>query len=278
MTINDVDHGWRIDPMPEEAALPEFAIAMRGYDRLQVDDYIVKQAVWLSEAESRVAAAEAELASLTAELSSLKAERASLRAQVASLEEQAFKTAPPSFEELGERIGRVLQEAWAAAEEMRRDAEETAAEITARAEERLARADEEAERRARRAEAEVEAVVSKAREEAIGEAAAVVEDAKQETTEVLARCREEADRLTGEAERRRRQLGAEIAVLTDQRAHAMAELGRLRSALEALFSASSQEAGSAGTPVATDEAIDLRGEEPTAVSGSPDGAVGSRTG
>ena len=202
--------------MTEEGSLPEFAIAMRGYDRLQVDDYIVKQAVWLNEAEVRVEGAETELASI-------KGERDSLVAQVAGLQEEAFKAAPPSFDELGERVARVLQEAWAAAGEMRQDAEKAAAEIA-----------------------------SRTREEAVGEVAALVENAKRESDDLVARSRAEADRLTGEAERRRRELRAEIAILTDQRDSAMAELSRLRAGLEALFSGAGSEAEAPG------ETIDLR--------------------
>ncbi|MDP8974781.1 MAG: hypothetical protein M3N28_00110 [Actinomycetota bacterium] len=205
--------------MTEEGSLPEFATAMRGYDRLQVDDYIVKQAVWLNEAQVRVEAAESELASL-------EKERDSLLEQVTSLQEQAFKTAPPSFDELGERVGRVLQEAWAAATDMRQDAEKAAA-----------------------------AMASKVRDEAAGDMAAMVEDAKRQSAELIAGSRAEADRLTGEATRRRGELHAEIRVLTDQRDSALAELARLRSGLEALFSATSpNEEGSGQT-------IDLRAIE-----------------
>ncbi len=209
--------------MTEEGSLPEFAVAMRGYDRLQVDDYIVKQAVWLNDAEVRVEAAETELALL-------KSERASLRAQVASLQEEAFTAAPPSFDELGERVGRVLQEAWAAAGEMRQDAEKAAAEIA-----------------------------SRTHEEAAGEVASLIEDAKRESAEMVTRSRAEADRLTGEAERRRRELRAEIAVLIDQRDSALGELARLRSGLEALFSVPSPEEPSAR------ETIDLRAVDETVI-------------
>ena len=199
--------------MTEEGSLPEFAIAMRGYDRLQVDDYIVKQAVWLNEAEVRVEGAETEL-------TSIKSERDSLVAQVAGLEEEAFKAVPPSFDELGERVARVLQEAWAAAAEMRQDAEKAAAEIA-----------------------------SRTREDAAGEIAALVEDAKRESDDLVARSRAEADRLTGEAERRRRELRAEIAILTDQRDSAMAELSRLRAGLEALFSVPGSEEEAPGETI-----------------------------
>jgi len=84
-------------------------------------------------------------------------------------------------------------------------------------------------------------IVSRTREEAAGELATMVEDAKRKSADLLARSRAEADRLTGEAERRRRELHAEITMLSDQRDSAMAELARLRSGLEALFSVPSAE-------------------------------------
>jgi len=234
--------------MTEEGALPEFAIAMRGYDRLQVDDYIVKQAVWLNEAEVRVEGAETEVASL-------KSERSSLRAQVASLQEEAFTTAPPSFDELGERVGRVLHEAWAAAEEMRQDGEKAAEEIA-----------------------------SRTRQEAAAEVASLVEEAKRESADLVTRSRAEADRLTGEAERRRRELRSEIAILTDQRDSALGELARLRSGLEALFSApstapSTEDAESRGTIDlrAVDEAGTVEGD-PTTPIDSADEAVRAEPG
>ena len=171
--------------------------------------------MWLDEAKVRVETAETELASL-------EDERRSLLAQVASLQEEAFTTAPPSFDELGHRVGRVLQEAWAAAAEMRQEAEKDAA-----------------------------AIASRTKEEALAEVATMVEEAKRQSAELVAESRAEADRLTGEAERRRRELSSEIAVLTDRRDSALAELARLRSGLEALFSVASGEATSRGT-------IDLR--------------------
>lgn len=44
------------DPAPEQ---PEFAVAMRGYDRLQVDEYVARLQTLVAEAEERVRVAEA---------------------------------------------------------------------------------------------------------------------------------------------------------------------------------------------------------------------------
>ena len=246
--------------MSDEGVLPEFAVVMRGYDRLQVDDYIVKQAVWLDEARSRMEVAEKDLAQ-----SSDRA--ADLQEQLARSEEREFTSTPHSFEELGERVGRVLQVAWDSAEEVRRDAEKKAAELVASAEEKLASASDEVERRARQAEQEAEANIAKKREQLAGEAEALVEEARRESDDILARARGNAEHMVAEAARQRDQLRAEVATLAEQRHAAMAELARLRSGLEGLFSnlAAKEEAGG-------EESIDLRdddGKDPVEAGNGP---------
>lgn len=100
---------------------PEFALAMRGYDRDQVDEYVARLDAWLTEWRQRAAAAEA-----TSE--SARAKAAELRRRVAQLEERSFTSTPESIEALGERVGNILKAAFAAAEEMRAEAaQETAA-------------------------------------------------------------------------------------------------------------------------------------------------------
>src|SRR6266550_2133512 len=46
----------------DSEGLPDFAVAMRGYDRLQVDEYITRLNRWLEEAQTRTAEAERKLA------------------------------------------------------------------------------------------------------------------------------------------------------------------------------------------------------------------------
>src|SRR5438132_11917762 len=45
-----------------DAAAPEFTTAMRGYDRLQVDEYIARVDRWAEEARMRMEMAESQLA------------------------------------------------------------------------------------------------------------------------------------------------------------------------------------------------------------------------
>lgn len=242
--------------MTDQAALPDFAVAMRGYDRLQVDDYIVKQTVWLDEARSRMEAAEKELAGTKEELTELRTQRA-------ADEEREFTSTPRSLEELGERVGRLLQMAWDSAEELRQDAEQQAAELVGQAEAKLAAADEEVEQRARRAEQEAETSVAERFEHLASEAEALIAESRRESEEILAQARREAELATEEARRRRDEVEVEITRLEEQRDSTMAELGRLRSALESLFSSLSPQ-GQADGPL-----IDLRTADPEPVTSAP---------
>ena len=58
-TTTDTNDG--IDLTTTGVALPEFALAMRGYDRLQVDEYIGRLDRWMEEATARTQVAETEL-------------------------------------------------------------------------------------------------------------------------------------------------------------------------------------------------------------------------
>lgn len=231
--------------MTEEAALPEFAIAMRGYDRLQVDDYIVKQTVWLNEARARMETAEAELAAARSE---------ALTVPEGDPAEEEHSGTPRFLEDLGERVERILKVAWESAEGVRQEGEKAAAELVRRAEEKLSQADEEVEGRARRAEKDAEAAIAKRREQVASEAEALVEEAKRESRGLVVRARAEARQVTREAERKRQELEEEITSLGRRRDSTMSELSRLRTGLEELFSSLP-----AHQDDKDDETIDLRG-------------------
>lgn len=103
---------------PEEAQrqLPQFATAVRGYDRAQVDDYLIRFHQWLEEAEARTRHAEA-VAGRAAEEAQL------LRQQLQALEQQSSLPTPTSMTAFGERIGHVLDEAVQAARALHQEAE-----------------------------------------------------------------------------------------------------------------------------------------------------------
>ncbi|CAN5571897.1 hypothetical protein BH18ACT1_BH18ACT1_13160 [soil metagenome] len=225
------------------AAAPEFTMTLRGYDRLQVDDYLERQARYSSDSDARLAAAER-----TAELLATEAE--SMRAQVESIEEQDDDGPPRSMRALGDRVGRILQTTWDTAEELREEAVTGASleaeAIERRAEEREARAAaalDDAHRRAGEVEAEADEVrrlateeAARVRDEAEADARArgeeLVAAAISDAEAVRATAAADAERTVAEAEVRRNELEEVIANLSERRDAAMGELDRVRAALE----------------------------------------------
>ena len=107
-TATSADHG--------EDQTPSFAIALRGYDRDQVDEYLYRHESWVKDWRQRATAAE--------EASAAAQERvAELSRQVAHLEKRTFTSTPESFEALGDQVGGILKAAFDAAETMRSEAE-----------------------------------------------------------------------------------------------------------------------------------------------------------
>jgi cell division septum initiation protein DivIVA len=66
----------------DEQAAPEFAIAMRGYDRLQVDEYVTQLNAWVAEAEARQSMAESFVADRDRHVEKLQKRIAELEAQL----------------------------------------------------------------------------------------------------------------------------------------------------------------------------------------------------
>lgn len=181
---------------------PEFALVMRGYDRFQVDDYVARQATWLAEAQARVEAAESAAREA-------HAQAADLRSRIARGERKESTTAPKSVEALGERVGRILQVALDAAEEVRTEADLDA--------------------RSRRAEAERTLVEARAMAASVTSRAE--EEARTGHDQILAEARAEAERVRGEAARREQEVEARVAALAARRSAALAELTRVHQSL-----------------------------------------------
>ena len=121
-------------------ALPDFAMALRGYDRFQVDDYLERQQRWAADVELR-------LSDAVHRAEASEAAAATLRARLAELEAKQAEDAdgpPRSIAALGDRVGRILQTAWDAGEEVREEvvsaARAEAVDIERRAAEREAAA------------------------------------------------------------------------------------------------------------------------------------------
>jgi len=228
------------------AALPDFAMALRGYDRLQVDDYLERQQRWaadvelrLGDAEHRAEAGEAAAATLRSRLTELEAKQA-----------EDADGPPRSIAALGDRVGQILQTAWDAGEEVRDEVVSTAraeaVEIERRAAERDAESAAALDRAGAQA-AEVLAAAEQTRHEAEADAARIREEAegtaRVKAAELVAEAEATAERVRNDAaasaertieaaERRRDELEEVIAGLVQRRDAALAELDRVRAALE----------------------------------------------
>lgn len=136
--------------VPDYFTRPDFAVAVRGYDRAQVDDYLRRVREWLDEAEARSAATEDSNASLSHKV-------AELEAMVATLEERIGLPAGESMSAFGERLGSVMQSAIDAAEGLRAEAEREARQ-------RLEASTAEAQEIVGRAQTEADGLVQRARD------------------------------------------------------------------------------------------------------------------
>jgi hypothetical protein len=233
------------------AALPDFAMALRGYDRLQVDDYLERQQRWaadvelrLSDAEHRAEASEAAAATLRARLAELEAKQ-----------EEDADGPPRSIAALGDRVGRILQTAWDAGEEVRDEVVSSARAEALEVERRAAERDAEATAaldRARVQAGEILAAAEQSRHEAEAEAARIREEAegtaRVRAAELVTEAEATAERVRNDAtasaertieaaERHRDELQQVIAGLVQRRDAAMAELDRVRAALEQVVAA-----------------------------------------
>ena len=97
-----------------------------GYDPEQVDSYVAEQARRLEAAEHRASEAERRLAAAVGQLREL-------HRRVAVLESEDRSPQPQSLDTLGERVQRILKEAWEGAYALRQGAEQEVAELRARA-------------------------------------------------------------------------------------------------------------------------------------------------
>lgn len=131
---------------------PEFRSVMRGYDPAQVNATIGELTAALEAARSEAADRTAELAraqSSYAELSDQVPSSSAPVSQPAEEPEQAGASVPsPSYPDLGERIGRILELADAEAQDMRAAADQYAEDVRTRADADTAQIIEDARRQA----------------------------------------------------------------------------------------------------------------------------------
>jgi vacuolar-type H+-ATPase subunit H len=196
--------------------VPSFPIVMRGYDRQQVQAFVLQLRSRLADERSRVEQAERALSRLQLELDAAKHQ------------------APPSFEHLGAEAARVLEQAGASAtlllEEARNrgrriveDAEVEASDLIAQAERQTEKLHDAAEQALKEAVAKRDRLLAEAAEDA-GRLRA---RADQEARATLEEARDEAERIQELAMSERMAMEAETARLRDSRDRMIEFLSRI---------------------------------------------------
>ncbi|MHB1509344.1 MAG: DivIVA domain-containing protein [Acidimicrobiales bacterium] len=197
------------------AATPIFGVYRRGYDPEQVDRYVAEQQRRLDDAIHRASESERKLAAAVGQLREL-------HRRVAVYESEARSAQPPQLDTLGERVQRILQEAWEGAYNLRQEAERDVNDLRQQAQE-----DVEAMRVQARAE------VDELREVASREAAEVVDEATRRALHIRDETERRRQAYLERVERDREQAISQITYLYDQRQGAIAELARLQATVQA---------------------------------------------
>jgi cell division septum initiation protein DivIVA len=215
----------------EENGTPRFASAVRGYDRMQVDDYIERLHQWIEQADYR--AQQCETAAARA-----NAEGEQLRRRLASVDAGTLTATPESMRALGDRVNKIMQASFQNAEEVRRRADDAAHATTVAAEEAATRVVEQATARSEELSRAAEELFVQAQESLTGASAAVaaqVDDARAAATverqELVERARADArdmdERTRAEEAVRREQLTA----LEEHRRRVLEEIALLHERL-----------------------------------------------
>lgn len=200
----------------EQVATPIFNVYRRGYDPEQVDRYVADQQRRLDDALHRASEAERRLAAAVGQLREL-------HRRVAVYESETRSVQAPALDTLGERVQRILQEAWEGAYTLRQEAEREVAEMrdTATAEVTELRST-------------VGSEVTEMREVATREAADIVEQATKRAIAIRDETERRRHAYLQRIELDRERALSQITYLYDQRQDALAELVRLQTTVQAV--------------------------------------------
>jgi cell division septum initiation protein DivIVA len=166
-----------------------FRTVLRGYEPTQVDHTVAELMTSVEAARSEAAARTVEVSKLQAALAALQKTAAEHAAKVAALEESQRTTAPPSYADLGDRIGSILTLA-----------DEEAAALRASAAAAAAEHREQATKEALATRATVDRYADEVRSKATAEATKIVENARRTADTILDDADREASARRGEAE------------------------------------------------------------------------------
>ena len=189
----------------QRVSTPIFNVYRRGYDPEQVDRYVADQQRRLDDALRRASESERRLAAAVGQLREL-------HRRVAAYESETRTAQPPSLDTLGERVQRILQEAWEGAYTLRQEAEREVSEL------RETVAEE----------------VSELREVASREAADVVDQATRRALAIRDETERRRHAYLQRIEQDRERAVSQITYLYDQRQDAIAELARLQTTVQAV--------------------------------------------
>jgi cell division septum initiation protein DivIVA len=232
---------------------PEFTTSLRGYDRIQVDDYVDTLREWLDAATARMQAAEADAVQLHDQMLRLPQ-------RVAELESDAGQQAPRSLSALGDRVARILALAEESAQAVQADAEAAATDTVIKAQQEaeeligatrsrqveaeawLAQTTRQADQLVAQAEERAGMAAAQLTSDASARATAVDAEAQQRARDLVAHAEAEAARISEESrtERattlqelaaRREELMVQIGGLETQRDEVLAALTGLRESL-----------------------------------------------
>lgn len=234
---------------------PEFAHAMRGYDRFQVDEYIERLREWAAGSQARADNADRKLAEMSRVVADLRHQLQELRTEMPETPESAIADAT-------DRASAAVTLALEEADAIRRRAADEADGLLANAHSQSLEIVEAARRSV---QALTEAAASE-RRNAHSQAETLAGDAAREAGEVRRRAEDEALQLIGEAETEARRLidkanehAETVRVRADQEARESEDnLARLRADREQIVSELARLRGAIHTLLA-DPAADAEG-------------------
>lgn len=174
-------------------ATPIFGAFRRGYDPDQVDRYVADQQRRLDESVQRASEAERKLAAAVGQLREL-------HRRVAVLESEERSPQPTPLDNLGERVQRILQEAWEGAYALRQGTEQEMAEL---------------------------------RERTAGEAEAIIVAARQRARAIEDEIERRRNAMLDQVEQDRTRAVAQITHLHHERDAAVGELLKVKAVIEA---------------------------------------------
>jgi cell division septum initiation protein DivIVA len=215
----------------EESVTPQFATVVRGYDRLQVDDYIEHLQQWIEQADIRAQQSEAVAADSAIEVEQL-------RRRVSSLDADSLTATPESMKALGSRVGTIMQSSFTAAKELHARAEDEARVTRAAAESQAERIIVEATARAEELSRAAEDLFVQAQDVLAGASAAATRQVDEATARgeadaaaLVERARAEVQELARKAAAEEKATREQVALLEEHRRRVLDEIGLLHERL-----------------------------------------------